>query len=244
MAAGGGGGGRASSSAASSSAGALEASLDRKLQAVTNTMESIQGLSSWCLENKRHHNTIVYHWMKWLRRCECGQRSGRAGPPLSPPVLLSAFGLLESGPGLRAGPPAAGRWMRAAPGEGFLLLRGFLSSHTLWEPRSGFPIPCSKGFSRAVLLGRAVSVSGGGAVGKGQLRGCLPLAECCRSSGLAVWLSRVPTARQRRGAVMVVLVLCQSCPAQLEGALRSDVRRGVISQRPFGVALLLGRLSA
>uniref|UniRef100_A0A8C9EQ51 Regulation of nuclear pre-mRNA domain-containing protein 2 n=1 Tax=Pavo cristatus TaxID=9049 RepID=A0A8C9EQ51_PAVCR len=68
MAAGGGGGGRASSSAASSSAGALEASLDRKLQAVTNTMESIQGLSSWCLENKRHHNTIVYHWMKWLRR--------------------------------------------------------------------------------------------------------------------------------------------------------------------------------
>ncbi|XP_074785105.1 regulation of nuclear pre-mRNA domain-containing protein 2 isoform X2 [Athene noctua] len=73
MAAGGGGGGRASSSSSaaassSSSAGALEASLDRKLQAVTNTMESIQGLSSWCLENKRHHSTIVYHWMKWLRR--------------------------------------------------------------------------------------------------------------------------------------------------------------------------------
>nr|XP_047910258.1 regulation of nuclear pre-mRNA domain-containing protein 2 isoform X1 [Anser cygnoides] len=73
-----GGGGRASSSSSSSSsaasssssssAGALEASLDRKLQAVTNTMESIQGLSSWCLENKRHHSTIVYHWMKWLRR--------------------------------------------------------------------------------------------------------------------------------------------------------------------------------
>ncbi|KQK85017.1 hypothetical protein AAES_42991 [Amazona aestiva] len=74
MAAGGGGGGRASSSSSSaaasssSAAGALEASLDRKLQAVTNTMESIQGLSSWCLENKRHHSTIVYHWMKWLRR--------------------------------------------------------------------------------------------------------------------------------------------------------------------------------
>ncbi|XP_053906994.1 regulation of nuclear pre-mRNA domain-containing protein 2 isoform X2 [Cuculus canorus] len=60
-----GGGGRASSS---SSSGALEASLDQKLQAVTNTMESIQGLSSWCLENKRHHSTIVCHWMKWLRR--------------------------------------------------------------------------------------------------------------------------------------------------------------------------------
>ncbi|XP_062453709.1 regulation of nuclear pre-mRNA domain-containing protein 2 isoform X2 [Rhea pennata] len=72
MAAGGGGSGKASSSssaaASSSSAGALEASLDRKFQAVTNTMESIQGLSSWCLENKRHHSTIVYHWMKWLRR--------------------------------------------------------------------------------------------------------------------------------------------------------------------------------
>ncbi|XP_053866550.1 regulation of nuclear pre-mRNA domain-containing protein 2 isoform X2 [Malaclemys terrapin pileata] len=67
MAAGGGGSNKASSSS-SSSAGALEASLDRKFQSVTNTMESIQGLSSWCLENKRHHNTIVYHWMKWLRR--------------------------------------------------------------------------------------------------------------------------------------------------------------------------------
>ncbi|XP_008168533.2 regulation of nuclear pre-mRNA domain-containing protein 2 isoform X3 [Chrysemys picta bellii] len=67
MAAGGGGSSKASSSS-SSSAGALEASLDRKFQSVTNTMESIQGLSSWCLENKRHHNTIVYHWMKWLRR--------------------------------------------------------------------------------------------------------------------------------------------------------------------------------
>ncbi|XP_038624788.1 regulation of nuclear pre-mRNA domain-containing protein 2 [Tachyglossus aculeatus] len=31
-------------------------------------MESIQGLSSWCIENKKHHGTIVYHWMKWLRR--------------------------------------------------------------------------------------------------------------------------------------------------------------------------------
>ncbi|XP_027717926.1 regulation of nuclear pre-mRNA domain-containing protein 2 isoform X2 [Vombatus ursinus] len=66
MAAGGGGGGGGSK--ASSSAGALESSLDRKFQSVTNTMESIQGLSSWCIENKKHHSTIVYHWMKWLRR--------------------------------------------------------------------------------------------------------------------------------------------------------------------------------
>ncbi|XP_065733357.1 regulation of nuclear pre-mRNA domain-containing protein 2 isoform X7 [Phocoena phocoena] len=68
MAAGGGGGGSKASSSSASSAGALESSLDRKFQSVTNTMESIQGLSSWCIENKKHHTTIVYHWMKWLRR--------------------------------------------------------------------------------------------------------------------------------------------------------------------------------
>lgn len=72
MAAGGGGGSSKASSSSASSAGALESSLDRKFQSVTNTMESIQGLSSWCIENKKHHSTIVYHWMKWLRRCECG----------------------------------------------------------------------------------------------------------------------------------------------------------------------------
>ncbi|XP_060057742.1 regulation of nuclear pre-mRNA domain-containing protein 2 isoform X4 [Erinaceus europaeus] len=68
MAAGGGGGSGKASSSSASSAGALESSLDRKFQSVTNTMESIQGLSSWCIENKKHHGTIVYHWMKWLRR--------------------------------------------------------------------------------------------------------------------------------------------------------------------------------
>ncbi|XP_012790358.2 regulation of nuclear pre-mRNA domain-containing protein 2 isoform X2 [Sorex araneus] len=68
MAAGGGGGSGKAASSSASSAGALESSLDRKFQSVTNTMESIQGLSSWCIENKKHHGTIVYHWMKWLRR--------------------------------------------------------------------------------------------------------------------------------------------------------------------------------
>ncbi|XP_036981529.2 regulation of nuclear pre-mRNA domain-containing protein 2 isoform X5 [Artibeus jamaicensis] len=68
MAAGGGGGSSKASSSSASSSGALESSLDRKFQSVTNTMESIQGLSSWCIENKKHHATIVYHWMKWLRR--------------------------------------------------------------------------------------------------------------------------------------------------------------------------------
>lgn len=62
-------GGRSSSSSSSSSA-ALEASLDRRFQGVTNTMESIQSLSSWCLENKKHHGVVVRFWMKWLKKCE------------------------------------------------------------------------------------------------------------------------------------------------------------------------------
>ncbi|OCT69069.1 regulation of nuclear pre-mRNA domain-containing protein 2 [Xenopus laevis] len=57
-----------SSSSSKASVGALEASLDRKMQSVTNTMESIQSLSSWCIENKKHYNTVVHHWLKWFRR--------------------------------------------------------------------------------------------------------------------------------------------------------------------------------
>ncbi|XP_053331711.1 regulation of nuclear pre-mRNA domain-containing protein 2 [Spea bombifrons] len=56
------------------SVGALEATLDRKLQTVTNTMESIQSLSSWCIENKKHHTTIVHYWLKWLRRSSVPHR--------------------------------------------------------------------------------------------------------------------------------------------------------------------------
>lgn len=59
-------GGRSSSSASA----VLEASLDRRFQGVTNTMESIQSLSSWCLENKKHHRVVVRYWMKWLKKCE------------------------------------------------------------------------------------------------------------------------------------------------------------------------------
>ncbi|KAM4013441.1 regulation of nuclear pre-mRNA domain-containing protein 2 isoform 1-T1 [Anomaloglossus baeobatrachus] len=66
MAAGSSGGGGGGSSKAS--AGALEAALDRKMQGVTNTMESIQSLSSWCIENKKQHGTIVHYWLKWFRR--------------------------------------------------------------------------------------------------------------------------------------------------------------------------------
>ncbi|XP_075699479.1 regulation of nuclear pre-mRNA domain-containing protein 2 [Rhinoderma darwinii] len=61
-------GSSSSGSSSKASAGALEAALDRKLQAVTNTMESIQNLSGWCIENKKHHSTIVHYWLKWFRR--------------------------------------------------------------------------------------------------------------------------------------------------------------------------------
>ncbi|XP_061103630.1 regulation of nuclear pre-mRNA domain-containing protein 2-like [Conger conger] len=56
------------------SSATLESSLDRRFQGVTNTMESIQGLSTWCIENKKYHNLIVRYWMKWLRKSEAPHR--------------------------------------------------------------------------------------------------------------------------------------------------------------------------
>ncbi|KAL4636176.1 regulation of nuclear pre-mRNA domain-containing protein 2 [Arapaima gigas] len=56
------------------SSAALESSLDRRFQGVSNTMESIQGLSTWCIENKKHHSVIVRYWMKWLRKSEAAHR--------------------------------------------------------------------------------------------------------------------------------------------------------------------------
>uniref|UniRef100_A0A673FEU2 CID domain-containing protein n=2 Tax=Sinocyclocheilus TaxID=75365 RepID=A0A673FEU2_9TELE len=48
----------------------LESTLDRRFQTVSNTMESIQGLSVWCIENKKYHSLVVRYWMRWLRKCE------------------------------------------------------------------------------------------------------------------------------------------------------------------------------
>ncbi|XP_072531693.1 regulation of nuclear pre-mRNA domain-containing protein 2a [Salminus brasiliensis] len=56
------------------SAAVLESTLDRRFQGVTNTMESIQGLSTWCIENKKHHSIIVRHWIKWLRKSDSSHR--------------------------------------------------------------------------------------------------------------------------------------------------------------------------
>lgn len=60
--------------AAGASGGSLESTLDRKFKNVTNTMDSIQGLSSWCIENKKYHSLIVRHWMKWLRKADSSHR--------------------------------------------------------------------------------------------------------------------------------------------------------------------------
>ncbi|XP_029593065.1 regulation of nuclear pre-mRNA domain-containing protein 2-like [Salmo trutta] len=54
--------------------GALEATLDRRFQGVSNTMESIQGLSTWCIENKKYHSLIVRYWMKWLKKSDTNHR--------------------------------------------------------------------------------------------------------------------------------------------------------------------------
>ncbi|KAK5892294.1 hypothetical protein CesoFtcFv8_012686 [Champsocephalus esox] len=61
--------GSGAAGARSSNAG-LEGSLDRRFQGVSNTMESIQGLSNWCIENKKHHSLIVRYWMKWLKKSD------------------------------------------------------------------------------------------------------------------------------------------------------------------------------
>ncbi|XP_030604751.1 regulation of nuclear pre-mRNA domain-containing protein 2 isoform X2 [Archocentrus centrarchus] len=68
------GSGAASGHGSRSSTAALEASLDRRFQGVSNTMESIQGLSAWCIENKKHHSLIVRHWMKWLKKSDNNHR--------------------------------------------------------------------------------------------------------------------------------------------------------------------------
>ncbi|XP_034016100.1 regulation of nuclear pre-mRNA domain-containing protein 2a [Thalassophryne amazonica] len=60
--------------AAGVSGASLESTLDRKFQNVTNTMDSIQGLSSWCIENKKCHSLVVRHWMKWLRKSDAPHR--------------------------------------------------------------------------------------------------------------------------------------------------------------------------
>lgn len=66
--------GAASGPGARSSSAAFEASLDRRFQGVSNTMESIQGLATWCIENKKHHGQIVRSWTKWIKKSDNNHR--------------------------------------------------------------------------------------------------------------------------------------------------------------------------
>ncbi|XP_038643209.1 regulation of nuclear pre-mRNA domain-containing protein 2-like isoform X2 [Scyliorhinus canicula] len=52
----------------------LEATLERKLLTVTNTMDGIQGLSAWILDNKKHYSSIVKHWLKCMRKSSIPHR--------------------------------------------------------------------------------------------------------------------------------------------------------------------------
>lgn len=52
------------------SGASFEAVLDKKLLGVNNTMDSIQGLSAWCIEYKKYHGMIVRQWIKCLKNCK------------------------------------------------------------------------------------------------------------------------------------------------------------------------------
>ncbi|XP_047238899.1 regulation of nuclear pre-mRNA domain-containing protein 2a isoform X2 [Girardinichthys multiradiatus] len=59
---------------AAGTGGSLEAQLDKRFRGLTNTMDSIQGLSAWCIDNKKYHSLIVRQWMKCLRKSNASHR--------------------------------------------------------------------------------------------------------------------------------------------------------------------------
>ncbi|XP_061615495.1 regulation of nuclear pre-mRNA domain-containing protein 2a [Phyllopteryx taeniolatus] len=52
----------------------FEAVLDKKLLNVTNTMDSIQGLSTWCIDYKKYHSMIVRQWSKCLKKSDTAHK--------------------------------------------------------------------------------------------------------------------------------------------------------------------------
>ncbi|XP_054618810.1 regulation of nuclear pre-mRNA domain-containing protein 2a [Dunckerocampus dactyliophorus] len=58
----------------SDSGASFEAVLDRKLLNVTNTMDSIQGLSTWCIDYKKYHSMIVRQWIKCLKKSDTSHK--------------------------------------------------------------------------------------------------------------------------------------------------------------------------
>lgn len=41
---------------------------EKRLQALKDSQESIQSLSSWCLERRSHHKKIVATWLQVLKK--------------------------------------------------------------------------------------------------------------------------------------------------------------------------------
>ncbi|XP_056272679.1 regulation of nuclear pre-mRNA domain-containing protein 2a [Pseudoliparis swirei] len=60
--------------AGAAAGGSLDSTLEKKFRGVSNTMDSIQGLSSWCIDNKKYHSLIVRHWIKCLRKSNTSHR--------------------------------------------------------------------------------------------------------------------------------------------------------------------------
>lgn len=42
--------------------------LEKRLEGLRDTQESVQGLSLWCQANKRHSSAIIETWLKILRK--------------------------------------------------------------------------------------------------------------------------------------------------------------------------------
>lgn len=50
--------------------------LEKRLEGLRDTQESVQGLSLWCQANKRHSSGIIETWLKILKKSECSCSSG------------------------------------------------------------------------------------------------------------------------------------------------------------------------
>jgi len=49
-----------------------EAAAEKKFLNAKNTQESIQGISSWAMQHKAHHEKIVAVWFSVLKKCKYG----------------------------------------------------------------------------------------------------------------------------------------------------------------------------
>lgn len=48
---------------------------ERRLHTLKDSQESIQGLSSWCLERRQHHKKIVATWLQVLKKGKLSRMS-------------------------------------------------------------------------------------------------------------------------------------------------------------------------